>query len=122
MSVESASGVAHRLLWEHVADSDGCIRLPIDPAPVARAEGVDAGDVNGCYDRWNVAVRLGEAIGPGDADPNWSERFALCLLMPASIVRVKYAGGCDNMGMSFDFDVPVWYVRERLESLGLPVV
>lgn len=37
----AASGAAHGLLLQHVVTPDGQLALPVDPAAIARAEGVD---------------------------------------------------------------------------------
>lgn len=37
----AASGAAHGLLLRHAATSDGQLALPVDPAAIARAEGID---------------------------------------------------------------------------------
>lgn len=42
-----ASNIAHGLLLRHVATPDGQLALPVDPAAIARVEGIDvpsAGD------------------------------------------------------------------------------
>lgn len=46
----AASGAAHGLLLRHAATSDGQLALPVDPAAIARAEGVDMPPVgDACY-------------------------------------------------------------------------
>ena len=41
----AASGAAHGLLLRHAATSDGQLALPVDPAAIARAEGIDVPSV-----------------------------------------------------------------------------
>lgn len=41
----AASGAAHGLLLQHVATPDGQLALPVDPAAIARAEGIDVPSV-----------------------------------------------------------------------------
>lgn len=41
----AASGAAHGLLLRHAVTSDGQLALPVDPAAIARAEGVDVPSV-----------------------------------------------------------------------------
>ena len=41
----AASGAAHGLLLRHVATPDGQLALPVDPAAIARAEGIDVPSV-----------------------------------------------------------------------------
>ena len=48
----AASGAAHGLLLRHAATSDGQLVLPVDPAAIARAEGVDVPPVRDAYGRW----------------------------------------------------------------------
>lgn len=57
----AASGAAHGLLLRHAATSDGQLALPVDPAAIARAEGVDMPPVQNAYGRWEAAVALGRA-------------------------------------------------------------
>ena len=40
-----ASNIAHGLLLQHAATSDGQLALPVDPAAIARAEGIDVPSV-----------------------------------------------------------------------------
>lgn len=40
-----ASNIAHGLLLQHVATPDGQLVLPVDPAAIARAEGIDVPSV-----------------------------------------------------------------------------
>lgn len=40
-----ASNIAHGLLLQHVATPDGQLALPVDPAAIARAEGIDVPSV-----------------------------------------------------------------------------
>ncbi|KAB5820514.1 hypothetical protein GA640_09730 [Bifidobacterium adolescentis] len=60
----AASGAAHGLLLRHAATSDGQLALPVDPAAIARAEGVDMPPVQNAYGRWEAAVALGRALEP----------------------------------------------------------
>lgn len=41
----AASGAAHGLLLRHVATPDGQLALPVDPAAIARVEGIDVPSV-----------------------------------------------------------------------------
>ena len=41
----AASGAAHGLLLRHVTTPDGQLALPVDPAIIARAEGIDVPSV-----------------------------------------------------------------------------
>ena len=41
----AASGAAHGLLLQHVVTPDGQLALPVDPAAIARAEGIDVPSV-----------------------------------------------------------------------------
>lgn len=41
----AASGAAHGLLLQHVATPDRQLALPVDPAAIARAEGIDVPSV-----------------------------------------------------------------------------
>lgn len=52
----AASGAAHGLLLRHAATSDGQLALPVDPAAIARAEGVDMPPVQNVYGRWEAAM------------------------------------------------------------------
>lgn len=45
----AASGAAHDLLLRHVVTPDGQLALPVDPAAIARAEGVDMPPVGDAY-------------------------------------------------------------------------
>lgn len=40
-----ASNIAHGLLLRHVATPDGQLALPVDPAAIARVEGIDVPSV-----------------------------------------------------------------------------
>ena len=55
----AASGAAHGLLLRHAATSDGQLALPVDPAAIARAEGVDMPPVQNAYGRWTWAPSAG---------------------------------------------------------------
>ena len=57
-----ASNIAHGLLLQHAATSDGQLALPVDPAAIARAEGIDVPSVGDAYGRWDSAVALGRAL------------------------------------------------------------
>lgn len=41
----TASNIAHDLLLRHVATPDGQLALPVDPAAIARVEGIDVPSV-----------------------------------------------------------------------------
>lgn len=51
-----ASNIAHDLLQRHAATPDHQLALPVDPAAIARAEGVDMPPVWDAYGRWDSAV------------------------------------------------------------------
>lgn len=113
----AASGVAHGLLLRHVTTPDGQLALPVDPAAIARAEGIDVPSVGDAYERWDSAVALGRALEPDGAEFGWPGKFAYALLMPAEIVRAMSAP--DVPGMARRFIVPWCQVRRRLAMLGL---
>ena len=115
----AASGAAHGLLLRHAATSDGQLALPVDPAAIARAEGVDVPPVRDAYGRWEAAVALGRALEPDGAEFGWPGDFAYALLMPAEIVRAISAPAPDVPGMARRFGVPWCQVRRRLAMLGL---
>lgn len=115
----AASGAAHGLLLQHAATSDGQLALPVDPAAIARAEGVDMPPVRDAYGRWDSAMVLGRALEPDGAEFGWPGKFAYALLMPAEIVRAMSAPAPDVPGMARRFIVPWCQVRRRLAMLGL---
>ena len=45
----AASGAAHGLLLQHVVTPDGQLALPVDPAAISRAEGIDVPSVGDAY-------------------------------------------------------------------------
>lgn len=102
----AASGAAHGLLLRHAATSDGQLALPVDPAAIARAEGVDMPPVQNAYGRWEAAVALGRALEPDGAEFGWPGDFAYALLMPAEIMRVMFASDLDVPEMARRFGVP----------------
>lgn len=114
-----ASNIAHDLLQRHAATPDHQLALPVDPAAIARAEGVDMPPVQNAYGRWDSAVALGHALEPDDAEFGWPGDFAYALLMPAEIMRVMFASAPDVPGMARRFGVPWCQVRRRLVMLGL---
>lgn len=115
----AASGAAHGLLLRHAATSDGQLVLPVDPAAIARAEGVDVPPVRDAYGRWEAAVALGRALEPDGAEFGWPGDFAYALLMPAEIMRVMFASDLDVPEMARGFGAPWCQVRRRLAMLGL---
>lgn len=115
----AASEAAHGLLLQHAATSDGQLALPVDPAAIARAEGVDVPPVQNAYERWEAAVALGRALEPDGAEFGWPGDFAYALLMPAEIIRVMFASDLDVPEMARRFGVPWCQVRRRLAMLGL---
>lgn len=115
----AVSGAAHGLLLRHAATSDGQLVLPVDPAAIARAEGVDVPPVRDAYGRWEAAVALGRALEPDGAEFGWPGDFAYALLMPAEIVLVMFASDLDVPEMARRFGVPWCQVRRRLVMLGL---
>ncbi len=117
----AASGAAHSLLLQHAATSDGQLALPVDPAAIARAEGIDTPPVRDAYGRWEAAVALGRALEPDGAEFGWPGDFAYALLMPAEIMRVMSAPAPDVPGMARRFGVPWCQVRRRLAMLRLEV-
>lgn len=114
-----ASNIAHDLLQRHAATPDHQLALPVDPAAIARAEGVDMPPVQNAYGRWEAAVALGRALEPNGAEFGWPGDFAYALLMPAEIVRVMFASDLDVPEMARGFGVPWCQVRRRLAMLGL---
>ena len=114
-----ASNIAHGLLLRHVATPDGQLALPVDPAAIARVEGIDVPSVGGAYGRWDSAVALGRALEPDGAEFGWPGVFAYALLMPAEIMRVMFASDLDVPEMARGFGVPWCQVRRRLAMLGL---
>ncbi|MGR4742148.1 ImmA/IrrE family metallo-endopeptidase [Bifidobacterium adolescentis] len=114
-----ASGVAHDLLSRHAVTADHQLALPVDPAAVGRAEGIDVPSVGDAYGRWDSAVALGRALEPDGAEFGWLGDFAYALLMPAEIVRVMFASDLDVPEMARRFGVPWCQVRRRLAMLGL---
>ena len=62
-----ASNIAHGLLLRHVATPNGRLALPVDPAAIARAEGIDVPSVGDAYGRWDSAVALGRVPDPAKA-------------------------------------------------------
>lgn len=115
----AASGAAHGLLLRHAATSDGQLALPVDPAAIARAEGVDMPSVGDAYGRWDSAVALGRALEPDGAEFGWPGKFAYALLMPAEIMRVMFASDLDVSEMARRFGMPWCQVQRRLAMLGL---
>lgn len=115
----AASGAAHGLLLQHAATSDGQLALPVDPAAIARAEGVDMPPVRDAYGRWDSAVALGRALEPDGAEFGWPGKFAYALLMPAEIMRVMFASDLDVSEMARRFGMPWCQVQRRLAMLGL---
>ena len=114
-----ASNIAHGLLLQHAATSDGQLALPVDPAAIARAEGVDVPPVRDAYGRWDSAVALGRALEPDGAEFGWPGKFAYALLMPAEIMRVMFASDLDVPEMARRFGMPWCQVQRRLAMLGL---
>lgn len=114
-----ASNIAHDLLQRHAATPDHQLALPVDPAAIARAEGIDVPSVGDAYGRWNSAVALGRALEPSGAEFGWPGDFAYALLMPAEIMRVMFASNLDVPEMAHGFGVPWCQVRRRLAMLGL---
>lgn len=114
-----ASNIAHDLLQRHAATPDGQLALPVDPAAIARAEGIDVPSVGDAYGRWDSAVALGRALEPDDAEFGWPGDFAYALLMPAEIMRVMFASDLDVPEMARGFGAPWCQVRRRLAMLGL---
>lgn len=115
----AASGAAHGLLLRHAATSDGQLALPVDPAAIARAEGVDMPPVRDAYGRWDSAMVLGRALEPDGAEFGWPGDFAYALLMPAEIIRVMFASDLDVPEMARRFGMPWCQVQRRLAMLGL---
>lgn len=115
----AASGVAHDLLQRHAATTDHQFTLPVNPATIARAEGIDMPPVQNAYGRWDSAVALGRALEPDGAEFGWPGDFAYALLMPAEIIRVMFASDLDVPEMARRFGVPWCQVRRRLAMLGL---
>lgn len=115
----AASGAAHGLLLRHAATSDGQLALPVDPAAIARAEGVDMPPVRDAYGRWDSAMALGRALEPDGAEFGWPGDFAYALLMPAEIVRAMSASDLDVPEMARGFGALWCQVRRRLAMLGL---
>lgn len=115
----AASGAAHGLLLQHAATSDGQLALPVDPAAIARAEGVDMPPVRDAYGRWDSAMVLGRALEPDGAEFGWPGDFAYALLMPAEIIRVMFVSDLDMPEMARKFGVPWCQVRRHLAMLGL---
>lgn len=114
-----ASNIAHDLLQRHAATPDHQLALPVDPAAIARAEGVDMPPVRDACGRWEAAVALGRALEPDGAEFGWPGDFAYALLMPAEIVRAISAPAPDVPGMARRFGAPWCQVRRRLAMLGL---
>lgn len=114
-----ASNIAHDLLQRHAATPDHQLALPVDPAAIARAEGIDVPSVEDAYGRWDSAVALGRALEPDGAEFGWPGDFAYALLMSAGIVRVMFASDLDVPEMARRFGVPWCQVRRRLAMLGL---
>lgn len=114
-----ASNIAHGLLLRHVATPDGQLVLPVDPAAIARAEGIDVPSVGDAYGRWDSAVALGRALEPDGAESGWPGKFTYALLMPAEIMRVMFASNLDVPEMARRFGVPWCQVQRRLAMLGL---
>lgn len=114
-----ASQMAHDLLQRHAATPDHQLALPVDPAAIARAEGVDVPAVRDSESRWDAAVALGRALEPDGAEFGWPGNFAYALLMPAEIVRVMFASDLDVPEMARRFGVPWCQVQRRLAMLGL---
>lgn len=114
-----ASNIAHGLLLQHAATSDGQLALPVDPAAIARAEGIDVPSVGDAYGRWDSAVALGRALEPDGAEFGWPGKFAYALLMPAEIMRVMFASDLDVPEMARRFGMPWCQVQRRLAMLGL---
>lgn len=110
-----ASNIAHDLLQRHAATPDHQLALPVDPAAIARAEGIDVPSVGDAYGRWNSAV----ALEPSGAEFGWPGDFAYALLMPAEIMRVMFASDLDVPEMARGFGVPWCQIRRRLAMLGL---
>lgn len=114
-----ASNIAHDLLQRHAATPDHQLALSVDPAAIARAEGIDVPSVGDAYGRRDSAVALGRALEPDGAEFGWPGDFAYALLMSAGIVRVMFASDLDVPEMARGFGVPWCQVRRRLAMLGL---
>ena len=115
----TASNIAHGLLLRHAATPDHQLALPVDPAAIARAEGIDVPSVGDAYGRWDSAVALGRALEPDGAESGWPGKFTYALLMPAEIMRVMFASDLDVPEMARGFGVPWCQVQRRLAMLGL---
>lgn len=116
-----ASNIAHDLLQRHAATPDHQLALPVDPAAIARVEGIDTPPVRDAYGRWEAAVALGRALEPDGAEFGWPGDFAYALLMPAEIMRIMFASDLDVSEMARRFGVPWCQVRRRLAMLRLEV-
>lgn len=114
-----ASNIAHGLLQRHAATPDHQLALPVDPAAIARAEGIDIPSVGDAYGRWEAAFALGRALEPDGAEFGWPGDFAYALLMPAEIMRAMFASDLDIPEMARGFGAPWCQVRRRLAMLGL---
>lgn len=119
--MSAASQAAHDLLLRHAVTADHQLALPVDPAAIARAEGIDVPSVGDAYERWETAVALGRALEPDGAKFGWPGDFAYALLMPAEIMRVMFASDLDVPEMARRFGVPWYQVRRRLAMLGFGV-
>lgn len=64
-----ASNIAHDLLQRHAATPDHQLALPVDPAAIARVEGIDVPSAGDAYGHWNSAVALGRALERRAHDP-----------------------------------------------------
>lgn len=115
----TASNIAHGLLLRHAATPDHQLALPVDPAAIARVEGIDMPSAGDAYGHWNSAVALGRALEPDGAEFGWPGDFAYALLMPAEIMRVMFASDLDVPEMARGFGAPWCQVRRRLAMLGL---
>lgn len=114
-----AFNIAHDLLQRHAATPDHQLALPVDPAAIARAEGIDVPSVQNAYGHWEAAVALGRALELDGAEFGWPGDFAYALLMPAEIIRVMFVSDLDVPKMARGFGVPWCQVRRRLAMLGL---
>ena len=62
-----ASNIAHSLLLRHAATPAHQLALPVDPAAIARAEGIDVPSVGDAYGRWDSALTSSPRLKAGDS-------------------------------------------------------
>lgn len=74
-----ASNIAHDLLQRHAATPDHQLALPVDPAAIARAEGIDVPSARGCVRTLGLSRGTGPRAGAGWRGIRLAGRFRIRL-------------------------------------------